>query len=87
MPRKTNVWTIAEKQEYTKGVIPKFRQLGLGRYTNELKVLELILDNYIYRGVECETKIPLPGTKRIIVIQLKSDRTKPPLIKLSNKDS
>ena len=75
-------WTKEERLLHTNNVIGKMKELGLGIYEEEIKVLSMIVDNYVYKNMECETIIPIKGTKRKIFINLKMSREDFPTIKL-----
>lgn len=85
--RMSEPWTKEERMLHTSNVINKMKGLGLGIYEEEIKVLNMIVENYVYKAMECETLIPIKGTKRNIFINLKMSREEFPTIKLIHGES
>ena len=84
---RVSQWSAEERFEHTKNVVPKMKEMGLGVYAKEVSVLETIVDNYVYKGVECTYTLPLKGAKKDIVIKLLLDRSVLPMIKLSSSSA
>ena len=80
---RVSQWSPEERFEHTKNVVPKMKEMGLGVYAKEVSLLETIVDNYVYKGIECTYTLPLKGAKKNIVIKLLLDRSVLPMIKLS----
>lgn len=77
-------WTKEERMFHTSNVLDKMKKLGLGIYEEEMKFLEMVIDNYVYKNIECETVVPIKVTKREIFINLKMTRQEHPTIKLQS---
>jgi len=75
-----NEWNEMERYMLTKDVMDKLKELGIGVYVEQCDELETIIGNYVRKKEECIKKIDLPGTDRVLDINLQLTKQKNPVI-------